>query len=131
MIKQLIKFSMVGILNTLITFITYAFLVHYHIDIVIANSTGYILGMINSFFFNNFWVFKSKNANKDSVNPSIVLKFIIVNLITLLLSNFLLNTIVEKMAFDKIFAQAIVIPVTMIFNFLLNKFWTFERKENI
>lgn len=124
MFKQFLKFSVIGVLNTAITFITYTLLVHFQINTIISNSIGYILGTVNSYFFNNYWVFKAKDKSKE-----VFTKFIIVNIITLCVSNGLLIYITERMMVEKILAQAFVIPVTTVFNFLLNKFWTFDKKN--
>ncbi|WP_423739193.1 GtrA family protein [Clostridium thermarum] len=113
----------VGVLNTLITVSSYSILIYFGIHYFIANTTGYILGTLNSYFFNKSWVFQSKDSARD-----LFYKFIIVNIITLSISNILLFIFVDKLHYEKYLVQIFVIPITMLLNFTLNKVWTFKGR---
>ena len=69
------KFGLVGILNTFITIGSYMLLVYLGINYLLANVIGYILGVINSFYWNKNWVFKVSSNQRN-----IFMKFVIVNL---------------------------------------------------
>jgi len=62
-IVQLIKYAMVGCLNTLLTlgviFLCKSIL---GINEYVSNALGYIVGFINSFIWNKNWVFRSSGA---------------------------------------------------------------------
>jgi putative flippase GtrA len=59
-IKQILKFIIIGLLNSLITLAIIYFLFNiYKMDYRIANAVGYIIGFINSFIWNKLWTFKS------------------------------------------------------------------------
>lgn len=59
---QLLKYGVIGVLNTLITLVTFYLLnTRLGLSYGISNVTGYILGVINSFLWNRNWVFKTKN----------------------------------------------------------------------
>lgn len=122
MFKQLVKFGIVGVINNLITTLVYIILVKVGIDPNIAYVIGYIAGAINSYFFNNYWVFTAKDNSKEVLS-----KFAIVNLITLGLSSWLLSIFMYKFNVPEVYAQLVVTPFTMIINYLLNKFWTFNK----
>ena len=124
MLKQFLKFGLIGILNTAITVIIYQLLIHFKINHFVANTAGYLLGTVNSYFFNNYWVFRAKDKSKEVLS-----KFILVNFITLFISNLLLFILVDKFFYRKDLVQIFVIPITMVFNFTLNKFWTFKRRD--
>lgn len=66
---QLIKYILVGCLNTAITllviFVCKSLL---NINPYIANALGYIAGLVNSFLWNKNWVFKSqKGYSKEAI----------------------------------------------------------------
>ncbi len=62
---QLLKYGVIGVLNTLITLITFYLLnTKLELSYGISNVTGYVLGVINSFLWNRNWVFKTKNNFK-------------------------------------------------------------------
>ena len=62
---QLLKYGVIGVLNTLITLVTFYLLnTKLGLSYGISNVTGYILGVLNSFVWNRNWVFKSKDNVK-------------------------------------------------------------------
>lgn len=66
---QFIKYSMVGVMNTLITLVViYVCKSLLDINEYVSNTVGYIAGLINSFLWNKKWVFKVK---EDSFNQII------------------------------------------------------------
>lgn len=141
---KFIKFGIVGILNTGITIIIFNLLRFTGIDVVIvntieaiclnfnvtvvlsgmvvANSIGYICGMINSYFWNNKWVFKS-----NSKDIATVIKFIVVNLIAMCINNYMLILLVKNIGINEFIAQIIALVLITIINFIGNKLWTFNK----
>ena len=68
-IFQFIKYALVGCLNTGITlFVIFVCKSLLDLNPYIANVLGYVAGLINSFFWNKTWVFKSKNGySKEAI----------------------------------------------------------------
>ena len=62
---QLLKYGVIGVLNTLITLVVF-YLLNTKMGLAygISNVVGYIFGVINSFLWNRNWVFKTKNDFK-------------------------------------------------------------------
>lgn len=118
---QFIKFGIVGLSNTFITFVVYFILVKLNVYYVTANIIGYIAGVINSFFWNSSWVFK-----KSKKDLSLLIKFVIVNLITLAITSFVLYIGADKLNISKYVAQIISTIIGILFNYTLNKLWTFK-----
>ncbi len=59
---QLLKYGVIGVMNTLITLVTFYLLNTWAgVAYGIANIVGYVLGVINSFLWNRNWVFKTRN----------------------------------------------------------------------
>ena len=59
---QLLKYAVIGVLNTLITLVVFYLLnTKMGLSDGISNVVGYIFGVINSFLWNRNWVFKTKN----------------------------------------------------------------------
>ncbi|MBQ6080384.1 MAG: GtrA family protein [Muribaculaceae bacterium] len=58
---QLLKYGVIGVLNTLITLVTFYLLnTKLGLSYGVSNVAGYVLGVINSFLWNRNWVFKTK-----------------------------------------------------------------------
>ncbi len=121
---QLVRFGIVGIMNTLITLIIIYILQEIcFVDYKIANAIGYIAGVINSFFWNKLWVFKKLNSN---FIPEIALFLISfgtcygVQFIALLI-------LVEGLQIPDMWAQLLGMVIYTLCNFTLNKFITFKK----
>src|SRR5471030_3134591 len=68
-IKQFIKFGIVGISNTLISLLIYYVLIYFKINYIVANTVGFIVSVLNSYYWNNKFVFKK--SNEDNLRPMI------------------------------------------------------------
>lgn len=120
---ELIKFGLVGILNTGITFIIYNGLIFFNVNYVLANTIGYIAGVINSYIWNKNWVFGAKD-NKDE---KLIFKFIVVNVISYAVNTGVLLLCTKYITENKTIAQIPAIIVGMGVNYILNKVWTFKK----
>ncbi|MCU4812833.1 GtrA family protein [Bacillus cereus] len=124
--KKFLKFSLIGILNTLITIISYIALVKVGINYLTANCFAYLIGVINSYYWNKNWVFEFKNKE-----ISLFLKFLTVNIIVLTFNTINLFILVDKLFINKFISQLVSISVGMIMNFFLNKLWTFNKQNRL
>ncbi|MDA2384299.1 GtrA family protein [Bacillus cereus] len=124
--KKFLKFSLIGILNTFITIISYIALVKVGINYLTANCFAYLIGVINSYYWNKNWVFEFKNKE-----ISLFLKFLTVNIIVLTFNTINLFILVDKFFINKFISQLVSISVGMIMNFFLNKLWTFNKQNHL
>jgi putative flippase GtrA len=91
---------------------------------LLASVIGYSLGLINSFVLNNSWTFAYAKANPSHY---VFTKFVLVNVLSLLLNILTLRYFVDTAHFTPELAQVIAIGTSMFANFLANKFWTFQQ----
>lgn len=123
-ILRFIKFSLVGASNTLITIIAYWIFINlFKMNFLLSNTIAYVLGIVNSYFWNTRWVFKDSSANNT------IIKFIIVNIIALAASNLCIFILVKNMNSNMYISQIVAIGFSMVINFVLNKTWTFEMGD--
>lgn len=118
---QLIKFSLVGVLNTALSFCIYTLLIFLGVNYLVSNIIAYCTGTVNSYLWNKGWVFKSKKSHSE-----IFYKFIGVNLITMFFNSLLLFLFVTTMGLNKLISQIMATFLGILTNFLLNKLWTFK-----
>jgi putative flippase GtrA len=121
MIKFL-KFGAVGILNTFITIGSFMIFVYFGMNYIIANVVAYSFGVINSFYWNNTWVFQTRSRSSKVLS-----KFVVVNLITLGVTTIILFLLVEHFSLHSIAGQILATGCGMVINFMLNKSWTFTN----
>ena len=127
---QFIKFGIVGVSNTAISYFTYSLLVYIGVYYIIASVIAFIISVINSFYWNNKLVF----ASNDNLIKTLIIKFIKTFLAYastgLVLQNVLLWTLVEQFKFSKYLAPLFILIITVPLNFVLNKYWAFKEVQN-
>lgn len=130
---QFIKFGIVGLSNTFISYFIYLFFlwlfqklcVFERFDYLIAQLIGFVISVCWSFFWNNKYVFKEVNK-KRSLLKSFVKTFVSYASTGLVLSSVLSFVWVELLFIPKAFAPVINLLFTVPLNFILNKLWAFK-----
>lgn len=126
---QFFKFGLVGISNTLLSQSIYAGLVLLGAHPQLSNFLGFALSVLNSYFWNNKYVFQKSSAGH--LKP--LLKTYIAYGGTYLLSALLLPWSILLMQWlladplaGKALGSAPILLITIPLNFLINKYWAFR-----
>lgn len=121
-IRQAIKYGLVGLGNTLITAVViWVMMKMLGASDILSNITGYIAGLVNSFIWNKRWTFES------SVSWTVgALKFGIVFAICYLLQLVVLLYLNKTLTIDPYYNQLIAMAFYTVINFVMNKFYTFK-----
>ncbi|MCX7921117.1 MAG: GtrA family protein [Clostridia bacterium] len=123
-IKQFFKFGIVGVINTGITLLAVYILMNlFSVSYKIANPIGYILGFVNSFFFNKHWTFKSTGSIKKES-----FMFVVIAGVSYLLQYGLVIFLVESLRVEQNLAQLIGMPFYTALGFVGNKLFNFKNK---
>ena len=117
-----IRFLFVGCLNTLVGYGTYAILIFFKCNYLIASTIGTIIGVIHSYLWNRFFTFKSNNNPKKEVP-----KFILVYLVSYLLGLLNLFILVQKLNINEYIAGIINIFITTLISWFGHKYFSFRR----
>lgn len=125
LIKQFIRFGLVGVLNTAITWIvillcTKVLILPYYIS----NPSGYLLGFINSFVMNKFWTFGSKGSAKTELFVFTGI-FIVNYFLQLGFTAFL----IQVLKINELLSQGIAAVPYIILGFVLNKYFAFKNSK--
>ena len=120
-----IKYSIVGGSNTLITYVSFYIMSNFlGIHYVIATIIGYILGIINSYFWNKFWTFKKY---KKSLNE--FLKFVSVYLFAFTINVGSIVFLKESLYVSPNIGEIVGILFAMIVSYSGQRFWTFKYEK--
>lgn len=123
MIRQFVKFSIVGVSNTVVDFGTYVALTRLgKVHFIGANVVAFLLAATWSYIWNRKWTFRSADAR---IRQQYV-KFLIVAGVGLGLTTGILYALVTYVGMMDIPAKVIAIGVVLIWNFLINRLWTFR-----
>jgi putative flippase GtrA len=148
-IIQFLKFTVVGVLNTLIDWVIFFALTHYipFFQItnheVIAKSISFTVAVVNSFIWNSLWTFRNEyktgleSGDKNAVATIYFGRFIVVSLIGLGLNTIVFyimrpvgSAIFARVSLAQLFALAIATLAVLLWNFLANKFWTYKIEKS-
>lgn len=117
---QVVRFGMVGVLNTLVDFGLFNVLYHFvGLPLLAANSLGVAAGIANSFIWNKHWTFSAGGRSRLRHE---VITFALISIIGLLLNNaglHVLTSLTGNMGVVALNAQKLVASViSMTWNFL-------------
>lgn len=125
---EVTKFTLVGAVNFVLTFVVFFFLVKIiKVNYLISLTVAWIIGILFSYIFNFVWVFKPEQRLqfKDRF-----IKYFAASLISFALNLLILDYIVEHSGFDPFYVQTALIPFIVIFNFTTAKFWSLRTMIN-
>ena len=128
---QFIKFGIVGLSNTAISYGVYALLTFLGCFYLLSNVIAFIVSVFNSFFWNNKFVFKKEEGTKRNILWTLCKTFLSYAGTGLVLSNIMLFIFVEKWNMSKYIAPLLVLIVTIPLNFIINKYWAFRSKSEV
>ena len=129
---QFVKFGLVGAGNTLLSLALYNFFLtclgwHYEIS----NAASFLLSVVNAYFWNNRYVFRTADAHTLAQHAAAFGKTLTVYSGTFFLNAGLLTLLVEVFHVSKeIVAPLLATAATVPINFLLNKYWAFRERKS-
>jgi putative flippase GtrA len=121
-LTQIIKFCGVGILNTIVGYGAFFLLVNY-LYYLVALFIAHIIGVIHSFLWNKYWVFKTKKFNLWEF-----IKFNLIYAVVFIVNAVALFVCVDIMYVDPKLAQLLLLPIITVVSFFGQKLWTFKGK---
>ncbi len=119
---QFVKFGIVGVSNTLLTFAVYTLLLKgFGVWYLAASAIGFVVGAVNGFLWNRRWTFRGHVG--DALTP---VRWGIVQGCGLGLNLGLLYLFVHDAGLDKLLGQAFATVVVTVLTFIANRAWTFR-----
>ncbi len=122
LILQFVKFGIVGVSNTLISFALYTLLVKaFGVWYVAASGIGFAVGAINGFLWNRAWTFRGHVG--DALTP---VRWFVVQSCGLLINLGLVYMFVDGFGLGELTGQAATIAIVTVLTFFVNRAWTFK-----
>lgn len=123
MIKQFIKFSIVGFGNLLLDAGLFALLRYFSVFPELAKALSFVVTASLSYYFNRRWTFRSKE-------PAIFVqyaRFVAVAVVGLLINTGSFSIYLRLFSLPEYLSFLAAAATAVIWNFLVNKFWTFKK----
>lgn len=132
---QFVRFSIVGLSNTIIGYLIYAVSLKMlqlggwfpAIDIFIAQFIMFLLSVLWSFYWNNKAVFKIEDGETRNIFAALVKTYISYAFTGLFLSEILLYVWVDLLGISEYAAPVINLLITVPLNFIIQKVWAFKK----
>jgi dolichol-phosphate mannosyltransferase len=122
---QLVRFGLVGGLGFIVNLAVYTLFVHgVGVDYRVASVFAWIVAVANNFVWNRHWTFDAR----EGVAHHQAMRFLLVSLVTEVISLALLTLLVEAGGVTKVLAQAIAVLAATPLSFLGNKLWSFKAR---
>ena len=118
--SQIIKFCCVGILNTIVGYGAFYILVNY-LYYLIALLIAHIIGVIHSFLWNKYWIFRTKKISLEEI-----IKFNVIYVFVFITNAVALFVCVDIISADPKLAQLVLLPIITVISFFGQKLWTFK-----
>lgn len=125
-LRQLIKYGLVGVMNTAVDFLIYQLLTFLGVNYAIAQCVSYSCGIFNSYLFNSRWTFKetARHERREFIS------FAAVNILSLGISVALLKVCYDVLGIQSdLISKAIVTPIVMVINFIGTKLLVFKKTK--
>ncbi len=119
MILQLVKYGVVGVVNTAITILVIAVLTYLNFNPYFSNAIGFFVGLLNSFVLNSKYTFKERITRSNGF------KFFLAFLISYSLNIAVLHILISVEFSSVLVAQVIAMTSYNMAFFIVMKVWVF------
>jgi putative flippase GtrA len=121
---RLIRFVLVGVLNTIIGYGTF-FILSYYLNYLVALLISHFIGVSNSYIWNKYWTFGTQHNHLREF-----LKFNSVYLVALLVNLTTLSLVVNVLKVDPRIGQLILLPIVTMISYFGHRYWSFRSWKN-
>lgn len=123
--SQFLKFGLIGVLNTVISYVVYLILIKLGIHYIVSNLISFSVSVVNSFCWNQKYVF---TGNRNRIWWKTFAKTYISYAGTgIVLSSLLLFLWIDIFGITKEIAPMMSLVLTVPINFIVNKFWAYRE----
>ncbi len=136
-LMQFVKFGIVGVSNTVISYLLYTVSLllirkaglFSSIDYVLAQIIAFVLSVLWSFYWNNKMVFVMGEGETRNLWKALIKTYISYSFTGLFLNSILIVLWVKVFHISEFIAPIINLLVSVPLNFIINKFWAFKAEQ--
>nr|WP_297705249.1 GtrA family protein [uncultured Butyrivibrio sp.] len=136
-LMQFVKFGIVGVSNTVISYLLYTFSLlalralglFSKADYIIASVIAFVLSVLWSFYWNNKKVFVMKEGESRNMFKALLKTYVSYSFTGLFLNAILLILWVQVLNISEFIAPILNLVISVPLNFLINKFWAFRTEH--
>ena len=120
-IQQFLRFAGVGVIGTTGHYAVLIILVElFDYNPVFGSFLGFLTGALINYFLNRRYTFASNSRHAVALP-----KFILVAVVGMIINIMVMSALVETFDLQYLLAQVVATALVLIWNFSVNKYWTF------
>ena len=123
MSSQFARFLVVGVGNTVVSFIAYRLLLAVGTPYAVAAPLAFAVGALNGYVFNRRWTFAASDTTRARV------LYVGFQVLGALSTSLLVVLFVDGLGVGRVWAYLASIPPVTVSLFLANRFWTFSERR--
>ncbi|MCL2616567.1 MAG: GtrA family protein [Defluviitaleaceae bacterium] len=125
-IRQFIKFSLVGVVNTVVFYAVYLVVLWLGFSFIVAATAGTVVGIVNSYVLNKLFTFRNnKKAHGKALGEKI--KFVAVYVVQYFVNIAVISVFVNIFGVSAELAGLPAIGVAVLVSYFGHKYWTFRE----
>ena len=132
---QFIKFGMIGVTNTVISYVLNVLVLlalkplNVSWDFIAGNMVAFILSVLWSFYRNNRFVFTVQEGQHRSIWRALLKTYVAYGFTGIILNNILSWLWINVLDISKFIAPLINLVISVPVNFIINKMWAFKTEK--
>lgn len=123
----LLKFALVGGVNTGIDFLLFTLLTVWGWGYLPAQCVSFTCAVLNSYLLNRSWTFRDSAGSGRFT----FYKFVLLNILILLLTSGLIALLHQGIGWPVLVSKFIATAVGVLVNFTGNRVWVFRQNQNV
>lgn len=120
--RQFVRFLVVGVANTLISFVVYRLLLAVQVWYVVAAPLAWGVGAVNGYVFNRRWTFSARDSARARI------AYLLVTAGGAGASSLLVLLFARGAGLGKLEAFLAALPLVTVSTFAANRYWTFRDR---
>lgn len=135
-LMQFVKFGIVGVSNSVLSYVLYALSlfilqkaeIAVEWNYLIAQAISFVLSVLWSFYWNQKYVFVVEEGQHRSLFKALLKTYVSYSFTGLFLNSVLLSLWIQVLHISEYIAPVINLVINVPVNFLINKFWAFKNE---
>lgn len=126
-IAQFLHYALVGLSNSVISYVVYRIFVAFGVHYTISNFLGFSISVLNAFYWSNKYVFKQETDEERVWWKTLIKTYASYAVCGLFLHTILLTFFVEYLCISKSLAPIILVFIITPLNYIFNKYWAYKE----
>lgn len=122
--KSIGRYGLIGFSGVSLDLVVFVLLISLKVTPLVASVIGTLAGILNNYFLN------AKFNFRVGFSALVGIRFLGVGLTGLFISSLLFKQVIE-MGLDPLIGKLVVIPIVVLAQFLVNKYWTFSTNRKL